>query len=87
MRIRFRRHPTTCMLVCIFDISLKTAFLLTFYFYTHLLVLDEGCCRSVLDLIKRILYEDIYRDHGSKPYSLLDALIEVSRDFFPFDRY
>ncbi|VDN90901.1 unnamed protein product [Brugia pahangi] len=39
-------------------------------------VLEETCCRSVLDLIKRILYEDIYRSHGAKPDSLLDALIE-----------
>lgn len=40
-------------------------------------VFEESCCRSVLDLIKRILYEDICRNHGTKPDSLLDALIEV----------
>ncbi|KAM3726430.1 WD repeat and FYVE domain-containing protein [Dirofilaria immitis] len=39
-------------------------------------VLEGTCCRSVLDLIKRILYEDIYRNHGTKADSLLDALIE-----------
>ncbi|KAL3982042.1 Beige/BEACH domain family protein [Acanthocheilonema viteae] len=45
-------------------------------FYDMHVVLEESCCRNVLDLIKRILYEDIYRNHGAKPDSLLDALIE-----------
>ncbi|OZC09884.1 hypothetical protein X798_02990 [Onchocerca flexuosa] len=45
-------------------------------FYDMHAVLEECCCRNVLDLIKRILYEDLYRNHGAKPDSLLDALIE-----------
>uniref|UniRef100_A0A1I7VIR8 WD repeat and FYVE domain-containing protein 3 n=1 Tax=Loa loa TaxID=7209 RepID=A0A1I7VIR8_LOALO len=45
-------------------------------FYDMHAILDESCCRNVLDLIKRILYEDVCRSHGAKPESLLDALIE-----------
>lgn len=39
-------------------------------------VLENACCRSILELIKRILSEDISFSHNSKPDSLLDALIE-----------
>uniref|UniRef100_A0A914ZRD5 WD repeat and FYVE domain-containing protein 3 n=1 Tax=Parascaris univalens TaxID=6257 RepID=A0A914ZRD5_PARUN len=39
-------------------------------------VLENPCCRSVLDLIKRILCEDVSLSHSGRPDSLLDALIE-----------
>ncbi|KHN83531.1 WD repeat and FYVE domain-containing protein 3 [Toxocara canis] len=39
-------------------------------------VLENACCRSVLDLLKRILCEDVSLSHSGRPDSLVDALIE-----------
>uniref|UniRef100_A0A0M3IYN0 Beige/beach protein-related (inferred by orthology to a S. mansoni protein) n=1 Tax=Anisakis simplex TaxID=6269 RepID=A0A0M3IYN0_ANISI len=50
-------------------------------------VLENACCRSVLDLLKRILCEDVSLSHSGRPDSLVDALIENVPECGPAKRF